>query len=82
MLTMYAYPTHLSFYLCNFRDDTFFGSILVGRQMDDIAAGTFVLFQLQQTAALPFFQQLAEGLKPVIGFVEAGLAPLQGLLDH
>ena len=50
--------------------------------MDDIAAGAFVPFQLQQTAALPVFQQLAEGPKAVIGFVEAGFAPFQGLFDH
>jgi len=41
-------------------------SVLVGRQMDDIAAGAFVTFQLQLTAALPVFQELAESPKTVI----------------
>ncbi len=54
----------------------------MGRQMDDIAAGAFVLFQLQETATLPVFDELAEGPKAVIGFGEPGLSPLQGLLDH
>ena len=50
--------------------------------MDYIAAGAFVLFQLQQAAAPPVFQELVEGPKAIIGFGEAGLASFQGLLDH
>src|SRR3990172_7859816 len=56
--------------------------LLVREALDDVAPRLLVVLQLQQVARLRFLEQLTEGAKPVIGFVEAGVAPFQRLLDH
>src|SRR5690606_32374614 len=49
---------------------------------DDHAAGFLVVLQLQQLARGGLLQELPERAEAVVALVEAGLAPLERLLDH
>ena len=49
---------------------------------DDVTARAFVQLEIHQPLFLRRLQQLAESPKSVVGFVETGFAPFDGLLDH
>ena len=49
---------------------------------DGVAAGFLVGFQLQEVALLGVEEEIVEGAEAVGAFVEAGVAALDGLLDH
>src|SRR5258708_12978554 len=56
-------------------------SALLGRA-NDVAARLFVRLKFHKPFLFSFLQQIGERLEAVVGLVEAGLAPLQRLLDH
>src|SRR3954468_8687038 len=49
---------------------------------DEIAAGLLVGVELDQPFLLGFLEKIGECLEAIVGLVEAGLAPLESLLDH
>src|SRR6056297_219688 len=57
-------------------------SVVGSEAFDDVAAGFFVVAQLDLTVRLHLLKQLAEGLETVVALGEPGAAALEGLLDH
>src|SRR5262245_26971790 len=49
---------------------------------DDVAAGLLIGFEFDQLVFLRVLQQIAESAEAIVGFVEAGIAALECLLDH
>src|SRR5438128_10002053 len=56
-------------------------SAALGRA-NDVAAGLLVRRELDESAFLRLLEQVGEGLEPIVGLVESGLAALERLLDH
>ena len=48
--------------------------ILSGYTFNYVTSGLFIALQFKQVASLRFFQQVTEGAKPIVSFVEARLA--------
>src|SRR2546423_8412930 len=56
-------------------------SAALGRA-DEVTAGLLVGLELDETAFLRLLEEIGEGLEPIVGLVEPGLAALERLLDH
>ena len=52
------------------------------RRPNNVAAGFFVVLELEQPADRGLFQQTVETLEAVVSLVESGIAALERLLDH
>src|SRR6185295_9487607 len=56
-------------------------SAALGRP-DEIAARLLVGLERDERPLFSFLEEIGEGLEPIVGLVEAGLAALERLLDH
>src|SRR5688572_15937220 len=49
---------------------------------DDVAAGLAVLLELDEALLLGLLEEIGERAEAIVRFIEAGVAPLERLLDH